>query len=89
MNPTLTDWAYIAFMSLACSVFAFTMAVSLMKKFSVFTVQIALNMEPVYGMILAILILNEGQYMGWSFAVGASIIMAAVFSYPLLKKRFG
>jgi len=88
MSPNLVDWAYISFMALACSVFAFTMAVSLMKKFSVFTVQIALNMEPVYGIILAILILDEGRFMGWSFLAGAGIIMAAVFTYPWLKKRF-
>ena len=82
------DWVYIGFMSIVCSVFAFTVSVDLMKKVSVFTVQLTLNLEPVYGIFLAILVLNEGQYMGWSFVAGAGLIMAAVFSYPLLKKRF-
>jgi len=88
MSLVPMDWVYIGFMAIVCSVFAFTVSVDLMKKVSVFTVQLTLNLEPVYGIVLAILVLNEGQYMGWSFIAGAGLIMAAVFSYPLLKKRF-
>ena len=88
MSLSAMDWLYIGFMSIVCSVFAFTMSVQLMKKVSVFTVQLTLNLEPVYGIFLAIMVLGEGQYMGWSFIVGAGLIMSAVLSYPLLKKRF-
>jgi drug/metabolite transporter (DMT)-like permease len=82
------DWIYITFMALVCSVFAFTMAVDLMKRISVFTVQLTLNLEPIYGMLLAIALLDEGRHMGWSFITGAGLILSAVFSYPLMKKLF-
>ncbi|MFM7196156.1 MAG: DMT family transporter [Bacteroidota bacterium] len=88
MSLVPMDWLYIGFMSIVCSVFAFTMSVQLMKKVSVFTVQLTLNLEPVYGIFLALMVLGEGQYMGWSFIAGAGLIMSAVLSYPLLKNRF-
>lgn len=89
MIPAPSDWIYLLVLSLLCSVFAFTMSVDLMKRLSVFTVQLALNLEPVYGIILAVILLGEGSVMGASFYVGTSVILVAVLLYPWLKKRFG
>ncbi|MBM3178274.1 MAG: DMT family transporter [Bacteroidetes bacterium] len=87
MIPAPTDWIYLLILSLLCSVFAFTMSVDLMKRLSVFTVQLTLNLEPVYGIILAVILLGEGSVMGTSFYVGTSLILVAVLLYPWLKKR--
>lgn len=86
--PAPSDWIYLLILSVVCSVFAFTMAVNLMKKLSVFTVQLTLNLEPIYGITLAILVLNEQKYMTPSFLAGTAIIMTAVLSYPMLKKKW-
>ena len=88
LSPEPTDWIYLAILSLLCSVFAFTMSVNLLKKVSVFTVQLLLNLEPVYGIMLAVMVLGEHRMMGPGFFAGTAIILAAVLSYPLLKKRF-
>ncbi|MFZ9982433.1 MAG: DMT family transporter [Cyclobacteriaceae bacterium] len=87
--PSPMDWVYLFILSVVCSVFAFTQSISLMKKISVFTLQLTLNLEPVYGILLAILLLGEDRYMGPAFITGTGIIMIAVFSYPALKRKFG
>ena len=89
MIPAPMDWFYLFILSVFCSVFAFTMSVSLMKKISVFTLQLTLNLEPVYGILLAVLLLDEHRYMGPSFFIGTGLIIIAVLSYPVLKNKFG
>lgn len=88
LTPEPMDWIYLFILSMFCSVFAFTMSVALLKKVSVFTVQLLLNLEPIYGIFLAVLVLDEHRMMGWGFAAGTMVILLAVFSYPLLNKRF-
>jgi len=81
------DWVYIALLAGVCSVYAYSTAVELMKKISVFMIQLALNLEPIYGIIMAVIIFGSEEKMGASFYVGALIIMTAVVLYPVLKKR--
>lgn len=88
MVPVAMDWFYLFILSVVCSVFAFTASVGLMKKISVFTLQLTLNLEPVYGIVLAVLLLGEDRYMGPSFFIGTGLIMLAVLSYPVLRKKF-
>ena len=85
--PTSMDWIYIALLAGVCSVYAYSTAVELMKKISVFMIQLALNLEPIYGIIMAVIIFGSEEKMGANFYVGALIIMAAVILYPVLKKR--
>jgi drug/metabolite transporter (DMT)-like permease len=86
--PSLEDWMYIAILAGVCSVYAYSVAVELMKRVSVFMIQLALNLEPVYGIIMAVMIFRQQEKMGWNFYMGTCIILAAVVSYPYLKKRF-
>jgi drug/metabolite transporter (DMT)-like permease len=85
LNPPLLDWVWIAILAFVCSVYAYAVAIELMKRLSVFFIQLSLNLEPVYGIILALLIFGEDEVMGVSFYVGTAIILAAVLMYPLLK----
>ena len=84
--PTLQDWLLIAVLSLVCTVYAFSVMVDLMKRISVFLIQLTLNLEPVYGILLAVLILGEKEKMSWNFYGGTSVILLAVLSYPFIKK---
>jgi hypothetical protein len=47
-----------------------------------------MNLEPVYAIVLAWLLLNENKELDANFYWGAAVIMAVVFSYPVLKKVF-
>jgi drug/metabolite transporter (DMT)-like permease len=86
--PSTYDWLYISILAVVCSVYAYTVAVELMKKISVFVIQLSLNLEPVYGIIMAVFIFGEKEKMSSNFYIGTFIILCAVLSYPLLKKRF-
>ncbi|MCA4897130.1 MAG: DMT family transporter [Bacteroidota bacterium] len=84
--PAAMDWVYIAIMAWACSVYAYSVAINLTKKLSVFFIQLALNLEPVYGIVLAIIVFGQQEVMGWNFYLGTFIILTAVASYPFLKR---
>lgn len=88
LTPAPMDWVYIAIMAWACSVYAYSAAINLMKKLSVFFIQLALNLEPLYGIVLALIVFGQQEVMGVNFYIGTLIILSAVASYPYLKKKF-
>ncbi len=85
LNPSLLDWLWIAILAFVCSVYAYAVAIELMKRLSVFFIQLSLNLEPVYGIILALLIFGEDEVMGASFYIGTAMILGAVLLYPVIK----
>jgi len=86
--PSVMDWVYMIILAGACSVYAYAAAVELMKKVSVFLFQLTLNLEPVYGILMAVLIFGSQEKMGWNFYLGTLTILGAVVSYPFLKRRY-
>jgi drug/metabolite transporter (DMT)-like permease len=88
LAPTWIDWFYMALLAWVCSVYAYTTAIHLMKKLSVFFIQLTLNLEPVYGIIMAVIIFGEKEKMGLNFYAGALIIISAVMLYPKIKSVF-
>lgn len=88
MLPPATDLLYIAVLAGVCSIYAYTVAVELMKRISVFVIQLALNLEPVYGIIMAVIIFGAEEKMNLNFYIGTLVILGAVAAYPVMKKRF-
>jgi len=84
--PNLNDWFYIAILAFVCTVYAYSMAVKLMKKFSAFAINLTINLEPVYGIVLAFLFFGEAEKMTPGFYLGTLIILSAVLVYPVLNK---
>ncbi len=82
------DWFYITILSLVCSVYAYSAAIELLKRLSVFFVQLSLNLEPLYGIVMAVLVFGESEKMQITFYAGTAIILCAVLAYPLLQQRF-
>jgi drug/metabolite transporter (DMT)-like permease len=66
-----------------CTVYAYSAGVKLMKKFTPFAVNLTVNLEPVYGIVLAYYFFNEKMTSG--FYLGTLIILIAVLAYPFLK----
>jgi drug/metabolite transporter (DMT)-like permease len=81
------DWLWILTLAFVCTVYAYTAAVHLMRKFSPFAINLTVNLEPVYGIALAVLIFGRKEAMSPGFYGGAAIILAAVLAYPLLNRR--
>ncbi|MDB4401018.1 DMT family transporter, partial [Akkermansiaceae bacterium] len=86
--PSFMDWAYLFLLGGLCTVVAFSEYVNLLKRFSVFTINFMNNLEPVYGILLAAIILKDYQHLGPGFYVGASVIVVAISLYPLVRRRF-
>lgn len=87
LTPTPTDWLWIAILSLVCSVYAYAVAINLTKKLSVFFIQLTLNLEPVYGIVLALIVFGEQEVMNWNFYLGTVVILGAVVAYPFVKSK--
>jgi len=79
------DFMYLLILALVCTVYAFSISVELLKRISVFASNLFIHMEPVYGIILAVLIFGETEKMDTGFYIGGTIIVLAVFSYPVVK----
>jgi drug/metabolite transporter (DMT)-like permease len=88
LSPSALDWVYLAILGWACSVYAYSQMIELTKNLSVFFIQLALNIEPVYGIVFAIIIFGKQEVMGLSFYIGTLIILTAVALYPFLKRNF-
>lgn len=88
LAPTWSDWIWIGILSLVCTVYAYAVAINLTKKLSVFFIQLTLNLEPVYGIILALIVFGQSEVMSWNFYLGTVVILGAVIAYPFVKDRF-
>ncbi len=85
--PDPTDWLYLIFLALACTTFAYVLSMKALKQVSAFDANLVINMEPVYGIIFAIIILKEHKDMSSHFYWGMVLIMIIVFSHPFLNKK--
>ncbi len=86
--PDSQDLFYLLLLSLLCTTFAYVISLKALRHLSAYASTLTINLEPVYGIILAWVILKEYQERSTGFYLGGGIILLAVFSYPLLKKRF-
>jgi len=77
------DWLWLSILSIVCTAFTFVASVSIMKEISPYTVVLSVNLEPVYGIILAWLIFDEKMHL--SFYIETLVILALVFGNALLK----
>ncbi len=89
LNPTAMDWVYILILALVCSVYAYSKMVDLLKTMSVFIIQLTLNLEPIYGIIMAVILFGQQEKMAANFYIGTVIILSSVILYPILKKNLG
>ncbi len=87
LTPTVLDWFYLGILALVCSVYAYTAVIELMKKLSTFFIQLTMTLEPIYGIVMAVIIFGDREKMTTQFYLGTAVIISAVVLYPLLKKR--
>lgn len=87
LSPTNMDWVYLFILAGVCTVYAFSVSVELMKRISAFSVNLAVNLEPIYGIVLALIFLGDSEEMGQGFYMGSLVIMLSVLSYPIMNRR--
>lgn len=87
MLLSYSDILYLLLLGSICTALAYVLGVAVMKELSAFTVALTTNLEPVYGIVLAMLIIGQKEQMSNGFYMGAIIVLGAVFVYPVVKTR--
>ena len=86
MSLKLDDFGWLMLLVCFCTVYAYAQYIELLKRLSVFTIHLAYNLEPVYGMIFAAFFFKEHHLFGPLFYCGAAIIFISVIIHPFFEK---
>ncbi len=81
------DLMYLMILSSICTAYAIIASTALMKYLSPYTVMLTINLEPIYGIILAVIIFQEKEKMSPEFYIGAIVILATVVINAIIKNR--
>jgi len=81
------NWLYLSILALVCTTFAFMVSVWVMKFVTPFTVSVSINMEPIYTIVIAVLLNPLKEKMTFGFYLGGAIILIAIFTNAYLKKQ--
>jgi drug/metabolite transporter (DMT)-like permease len=82
-----SDWIYLLILSVICTAYPFAKSISLMRYISPYTVMLTVNMEPVYGILLALMIFGEEERMHPMFYVGSLLILGIVLWNGKMKMK--
>lgn len=81
------DLVWIVLLAVLCTNLTFYLATIALKQLTAFTTNLTVNLEPVYGIVLGILIFSENQDLNYKFYIGTLIILGAIFSNIIIKRR--
>ncbi|MCH8204907.1 MAG: DMT family transporter [Candidatus Hydrogenedentes bacterium] len=86
MAVSRSDLAYLLVLGVVCTGFAFVGSVHVMRALSPFTVVLTINLEPIYGIVLALLVFGESEYMTPGFYAGAAVILLSIWVNAIVKR---
>ncbi len=84
---SLSDFIWLVVLASICTAYAFSASIKVMKFLSPYTVMLTINLEPIYGIILALLVFKDSENMNSLFYIGALIILATVLINGILKNK--
>lgn len=86
-RPGLRDAGLLLVLSLGCTLLPFALSLVALRRLSAFSAQLAVSLEPVYAVVLAIVLLGEQHELGLSFYLGVAIILGSVFVHTAIRLR--
>ena len=87
--PSVQDSAWLLVLAIFCTLIPFVLALRSLRHLSAFTTQLAVNLEPVYAILLAVIFLGEARELGPSFYIGVLIVLAGVLGHGYMQRRSG
>jgi drug/metabolite transporter (DMT)-like permease len=78
LYPTVQDWSLLLILAVLCTHVTLILSLNALKHLSAFTLNLAINLEPVYGIALAFLFFGENAQLNAWFFLGSAIIMLSV-----------
>lgn len=85
--PTNTDWVLLFVLAIMCTHITLILSLNALKHLSAFTLNLSINLEPVYGIALAFLIFHENKNLNIGFFAGTLIIMLSVLFHSYFEER--
>jgi drug/metabolite transporter (DMT)-like permease len=85
--PTTSDWFNLVVLSWLCTAFTMILALKSLKHLTAFASNLSLNLEPVYGILLAWVIFGENKELSGNFYLGTIIILVSIFLHPVLENE--
>ena len=76
--PSFEEWGWLLILSWVCTVWGMDLMLQALKKVSAFTQNLSLNLEPVYGILLAFILFHEQKQLQISFYYGFALIAFSV-----------
>jgi drug/metabolite transporter (DMT)-like permease len=87
--PSPHDAVLLVLLATGCTLLPFALSLIVLRQLSAFSTALAVNMEPVYAIVLAIVLLGEQRELSLSFYAGVAIILIVVFLHPYMTYRRG
>ena len=85
--PRQADLLWLLLLAFACTLLPFALSLVVLRQLSAYASSLAINLEPVYAIALAALLLGEQQELSAGFYAGAVLIMSVVLIYPWWARR--
>ena len=87
LKININDFVYLFLLGTICTAAVFVWMVEIMKYISPYSLIMAINLEPIYSIVLALIIFSESEHMNLYFYIGASVIILVVFLESYLKNK--
>jgi drug/metabolite transporter (DMT)-like permease len=84
---TRSDFYWLLFLGILCTSFAFLATIEIVKRLGAFSVSLSINLEPIYTIILAIVLLQDHKLLQTSFYWGAAMILSVVLANGIWKHK--
>ncbi len=85
--PQPMDWLWLLILALLCTTLAYVLGLRALSVLSAFVSSLSINLEPLYGILLAMVVFAEHKELSPGFYAGAAMILLAVFIHPFLSRR--
>ncbi len=81
-----SNWLYLFILGSLCTAWTFVASNKIMRHFSAYTVMLSINMEPIYAIVLALILFEESEKMSSQFYLGAVVIFLIIIAEAIVKK---
>ena len=81
--PGLLDFTYLLLLASVCTIGLYLLQIQVLKKISAFTINLSYNLEPIYSIILAMLLFSEAKELNAAFYIGLGVIILSVILQTL------
>jgi len=85
--PNSSDLIYLLLLSVICTIGLYLLQIEALRKISAFTVNLSYNLEPIYSILLAMVIFHEAKELNWAFYAGLGLIILSVLLQSLSVRR--